>query len=371
MVMPIGPDISRAIGIPLDRLGLLGSAYTGAAAVAGILGMFLLGRFARKSALIVCLLGLAAGTLAGGLAQGMGSLMASRIVAGIFGGPATSLTIALVADCFAIERRGRAMGAVMTAFAVAAVVGVPLTLKLSELGTWSTPFFFVALITGLATFLVAKYLPGSAGLPSGEFPGWHRVRKFLSQKIVWAAYLATCLGMMSGFAIIPNIAAYIQNNLGFPREHMGELYLAGGLASLVAMRIGGICVDRFGSARVTTLVSLCLATLLFVGIVKPVSGFSPLILFMTFMPVMSMRNVSFQTLHTKVPLEEDRAIYMPGLSTINSLGSATGAYLATQFLSADAHGVLLGMPQVALISIVLTLALVPLIWYVENSLQDS
>ena len=38
MVMPLGPDFARALDIPLSRLGLLGGAYTAAAAVAGIVG---------------------------------------------------------------------------------------------------------------------------------------------------------------------------------------------------------------------------------------------------------------------------------------------------------------------------------------------
>ncbi|HET9551446.1 MAG TPA: hypothetical protein VFP50_00620 [Anaeromyxobacteraceae bacterium] len=37
MVMPLGPDFAQGLGIPASRLGLVGGAYTGAAAVAGLL----------------------------------------------------------------------------------------------------------------------------------------------------------------------------------------------------------------------------------------------------------------------------------------------------------------------------------------------
>ena len=35
MVMPLGPDFSRALGIPTSHLGYIGGAYTAAASVAG------------------------------------------------------------------------------------------------------------------------------------------------------------------------------------------------------------------------------------------------------------------------------------------------------------------------------------------------
>ena len=51
MVMPLGPDFARALGIPLSQLGLVGGSYTAAAAVAGVLGALVLDRFDRRKAL--------------------------------------------------------------------------------------------------------------------------------------------------------------------------------------------------------------------------------------------------------------------------------------------------------------------------------
>jgi len=39
MVMPLGPDFAASLGIPLSRLGLVGGAYTAAAAVAGLISV--------------------------------------------------------------------------------------------------------------------------------------------------------------------------------------------------------------------------------------------------------------------------------------------------------------------------------------------
>ena len=61
MVMPLGPDFARALGIPLSHLGYIGGSYTAAASVSGIAGAFFLDRFDRRKALAVAMLGLTLG----------------------------------------------------------------------------------------------------------------------------------------------------------------------------------------------------------------------------------------------------------------------------------------------------------------------
>lgn len=48
---------------------------------------------------------------------GLGTLLAARIVTGLFGGVVGSITMAIAADLFALEVRGRVIGIIQTAFA--------------------------------------------------------------------------------------------------------------------------------------------------------------------------------------------------------------------------------------------------------------
>ncbi|HNH48665.1 MAG TPA: MFS transporter, partial [Myxococcota bacterium] len=98
MVMPLGPDFAVDLGIPTARLGLIGGSYTASAAVAGIVGARFLDRFDRRSALAVSMTGLVVATALGGFAWNFPSLLAARVLAGAFGGPATSVSMAVVAD---------------------------------------------------------------------------------------------------------------------------------------------------------------------------------------------------------------------------------------------------------------------------------
>ena len=67
-VAPLGPDFSRALGIPMSQVAYIVGAYTASAAFAGLAGSLFLDRFDRKRALVVALLGLASGTLLCGAA---------------------------------------------------------------------------------------------------------------------------------------------------------------------------------------------------------------------------------------------------------------------------------------------------------------
>jgi predicted MFS family arabinose efflux permease len=136
MVMPLGPDFARALGISTAHLGVIAGSYTLTAAVSGIIAATFLDRFDRRSALGVALFGLVTGTAMGALAQGLTSLVLARGLAGAFGGPATAISLSIIADVVPPARRGRAMGAVMGAFSVASVLGVFAALQLATWGGW-------------------------------------------------------------------------------------------------------------------------------------------------------------------------------------------------------------------------------------------
>src|SRR4051812_10438109 len=97
MVMPLGPDFARALGIPNSDLGMVGGSYTAAASISGLTGALFLDRFDRRRALAVAMLGLVIGTFAGGFATSFATMMAARVLAGTFGGPATSLSLSIIA----------------------------------------------------------------------------------------------------------------------------------------------------------------------------------------------------------------------------------------------------------------------------------
>jgi len=371
MVTPLGPDFARALGIPISQLGLVTGSYTATAAVSGVVGAFFLDRFDRRPALALALLGLVVGTAAGGFATGLGSLVGARMLAGAFGGPATSLSISIVADTVPAERRGAAMGLAMGAFSAAAVLGVPAGLELARLGGWRLPFFVLATLGAVVAAGTFVALPAMRGHIVAHTPGdgRARLRGLLACVPVRLQLLASGTAMMASFLVIPNLSAYFQFNLHYPRQQLGLLFVVGGLMSFVGMRISGMLVDRIGSATTAVLATVALTAVLLVGFVRVVPGLPVLVIFVGFMVSQAFRNVAVSTLATRVPLAHERASFQSIQSAVQHLSSATGAVVSTWLLAEGADGALVGVPRLAGASIVLGLWVPMLLKLVETRLR--
>jgi predicted MFS family arabinose efflux permease len=149
IMMPLGPQLTRILGITDAQFGLLVSAYTFAAGASGLLAATYVERFDRKKLLLTLYVLFALATLACGLAPSYGFLMLARVAAGTFGGVLSALSQTIVADVIPFERRGRAMAVVMSAFSVSTVAGVPLSLWLAAHLGWQAPFIAIAALCGL------------------------------------------------------------------------------------------------------------------------------------------------------------------------------------------------------------------------------
>ncbi len=369
MVIPLGPDFGRSLGVPLDQLGVVAGAYTLSAGVTGLLLSPLLDKADRRTALFVCMMGLAAGTALGGFATDFRSLVVTRVLAGAFGGPATSVALAIVADVIPPERRGRAMGSVMGAFSIASVLGVPAGLFLAELAGWRAPFFAVAgagvVISASATWL----LPSLRGhLVRGAEVG-AAVPRLLRDGVVWAALGATAAATLSAFIAIPNLSAFIQFNLAWPREHLGWLYMAGGTLSFVGLRVFGRLIDRFGPRALViggTAGFSVIAMLWWVLDPPPVPVY---LLFPAMMLSMSARNVAHQSLLSLVAPPAERAAFQSLNSATQHLTSAFAAFAGTLLLTTSPTGALMGMRNVGFVSLIAATAVPFLLRAVQSRVR--
>jgi predicted MFS family arabinose efflux permease len=359
MVMPLGPDFAAGLGIDPSKLGLVGGAYTAAAAAAGVAGATFLDRFDRRLALGGAILGLVLGTLAGGFATGLGTMILARAVAGAFGGPATALSIAIVADVVPAERRGKALGKVMGAFTISSILGVPAGLELARLGGWRAPFFAVSalglVVAGAAIWLMPP-LRGHLEAKASAVAAAPRV-SLLRRPAALFSLAATAVAMASGFAIVPNIASWLQFNLGFPRERLGLMYMAGGSVTFFTLRLAGRMVDRFGAPLTASIGTALFLASLFLGFGWAPAGVPVLPVFMAFMVGNSTRNVSVSALSTRVPAPEERARFLSTQSAVQHLASAMGAALSTQILTVLPDGRLGGMHELVAFSTLTSLAL--------------
>ena len=365
MVMPLGPDFARALAIPTAKLGLVSGSYAASAAIAGFLGASVLDRFDRRKALAVAMAGLVLGTAAGAMAQGLTTMILARVVAGAFGGPATSLALSIVADVVPPARRGRAMSLVMGSFSIASIAGVPLGLQLSVWFGWRVPFLAVAGFGVVILVLALGRMPPLTGhIERGnKTKALDRMIALWGDSTIRLALLANALVFLTAFIVIPNIAAHLQQNLGYPRPRLSPAYTVGGVVSLFVLIAAGRAVDKRGPVFVSTLGTLIFAAALVFGFIVPNHFFHlPVFaMFALFMAAMSLRNISVGSLSTRVPRQHERAGYMSLQSMSQHLSSALGAIISSQLLHNTPDGKLAGIDRISTLSLVLALTLPPLL----------
>lgn len=365
LVMPLGPDFAKALGIPTASLGLVSGSYAAAASLVGFAGASFLDKFDRKKALAVSIIGLVVGTAAGAFAQNLTTMILARVVAGGFAGPATSIALSIVADVVPPERRGRAMSTVMGGFSLASIFGVPLGLQLSVWFGWRVPFLGIA---GLGVVVVVAALSRMPSL-TGHLARADKIKPIDRMISLWGdptvrlALLASSFVFIAAFILIPNITAHLLQNFHYPRTRLSWAYAVGGTVSLFVIIAAGRAVDRRGPVLVSTIGTLVFAVALALGFIVPDRLFHlPIfVLFAIFMSAMSLRNISVQALSTRVPRPHERAGYMSLQSMSQHMSSAIGAIISSQLLHNTADGRLAGVDVISTVSLLLAFTLPPML----------
>lgn len=252
IMMPLGPQLRDIFHITPAQFGLLVSAYTLTAGAVGFFSSFFVDRFDRKRTLSWAYFGFTIGTFMCAFATSYELLLLARAGTGVFGGLIGGLTFSICGDLIPFERRGRAMGIVMTSFSAASVFGVPFGLFLATKYNWHAPFVFLGAFGLILQGFIYKLIPPVGAHLSG--PGTKKpfeliqsVMKSRSQS--FAVFLVSAL-MLGQFTIIPFLADYMVRNVGFTTSQLPYIYFFGGLATIVSSPIIGRLSDKFGSAKV-------------------------------------------------------------------------------------------------------------------------
>jgi len=259
ILMPLGPQLMRELSIGPAQFSWLVSAYTLAAGAVGLAAVLFLDRFDRRPLLLGTYAGFILGTLGCALAHTHLTLLIARAVCGAFGGVCGALVLASVSDLVPPARRAGGIGIVMTAFSVAAAVGVPFGLFLAQHFRWEAPFWLLALVSTVIWTLMWFFLPHlRSHLATG--PRAAVSLKPLLELLVDANVLrsiALMAALVFGhFLIIPMMSPYLVANVGVPEERLSLVYLVGGIFTVyTAPRIGRLA-DRRGRVEVFTVLVL-------------------------------------------------------------------------------------------------------------------
>src|SRR5436190_1728210 len=174
VLMPLGTQLMRAFDITPTQLGFFVSIYAVAASLSGFFSALVIDRFDRKTAMLALYACFAATMAACALAPSYATLLAARTAAGAFGGVVAANIFTIVADVVPENRRGRAFGAVMSAFSLASILGVPISLYLALHFTWRAPYVFLAALCSAILLAAWFAIPPVRDLCRGRDRHRHR-----------------------------------------------------------------------------------------------------------------------------------------------------------------------------------------------------
>ena len=359
IMMPLGNYLMPFFDITPRQFSFLVGAYPITAFFSGFAAAFFVDKHDRKKVLVFAYLGFLIGTLACGTSTTYGLLLASRILTGLFGGLIGAQVLSIVADLFGYERRGAAMGAVMSSFAIASTIGVPLALYLANIFSWHAPFIFVVAIGVVIVLLIIKFIPVMDSHIQEKDDTKHRFHVLLNvvqNREQSLALLFSALVMMGHFLIIPFINPYLEFNKHYSRDLTPLIYFFGGIASFCAALMLGKLSDRVGKLKVFSWAVFFSFAMVWIITNLPILPFSIVILFFALWFIVATgRAVTAQAMISNVVSPEQRGSFMTFNSSVQQLGTGIASLLAGFIVTKDSTGKLYRYEWVGYISIVVLL----------------
>jgi predicted MFS family arabinose efflux permease len=344
VLTPLGPQFMRLFSISAQEFSLLVSSYMLTAAIVGLFSAFYIDRFDRRSALLWMYGGFSVATLLCALAPNFHVLLITRAITGAFGGVLGAIVFSIVGDVVPEERRGAAMGLVMSAFGAASVIGVPSGLTVAAIWSWRASFYLLTVLN-IAILLSAWRLvpPITAHLQHVNRPGIIAQAKLIfGNQNHLRGFLLVAIMVFGSMSVIPFISAYLVKNVGIKESRLAYVYLSGGFATLFTGRwIGGLA-DRHGKSKVFAIVALL--SIIPLMVITHLPAGTPIwfcVLNGTiFFILISGRGVPINALISTIVAPSLRGSYMSFSNSIQQLSIAAAALFGGAIIGQTASGAL-------------------------------
>lgn len=329
MVMsPLGDMLMKSMNLRTTQFGFAVSAYAFSAGLAGLLTAGFADKFDRKKLLLFFYVGFIAGTLFCSLTNSYPMLIAARIVTGLFGGVIGSISLAIVADLFPIEQRGRVMGFMQMGFGASQVLGIPIGLYIANVWGWQSPFLMIVCLATIVWLLVMfrmqpinKHLLIQTDRNAFQHL-WHTVAK----RNYRIGFMATAMLSLGGFMMMPWGSAFAINNLHVTTQQLPLLFMVSGIASLFIMPMVGKLSDKVDKFSIFAIASAWMIVMVIIYTnLAAVPFWFVLLMNILFMIGIMSRMVPAMALNASLPEMKDRGAYMSINSSLQQIAGGVAA----------------------------------------------
>jgi predicted MFS family arabinose efflux permease len=329
MVMsPLGDMLMKSMNLSTRQFGFAVSGYAFSAGIAGLLTAGFADRYDRKKLLLFFYVGFIVGTFLCSISNTYLLLLAARIFTGLFGGVIGSISMAIVADLFPLQKRGRVMGFMQMGFGASQVLGIPISLYLANVSGWQTPFLMIVIMASSTwTVILVKLKPLTEHLEAkSDRNPIHHLLHTLAQRNYRVGFMATSLLSLGGFMMMPWGSAFAINNLHVTPAQLPLLFMVGGVSSLIIMPVIGRFSDQIDKFKLFALASawMVVVVVLYTNL-SPV----PLSVVMLFNVCMMIgilsRMVPSMALTSALPQIQDRGAFMSISSSLQQIAGGVAA----------------------------------------------
>jgi predicted MFS family arabinose efflux permease len=331
MVMsPLGDLLMKDLQVKPYQFGIVVSSYALAAGLSGFLTAGFADRFDRKRLLIFFYSGFIIGTLFCGLAKSYEQLVMARIFTGIFGGVMSSISMAIVADLFSLQQRGRVMGFMQMGFGLSQILGIPISLYIASKSSWQMPFYMIVDLSILMlTAILLALKPVRAHLDKKtDRSAFHHLLATVKNRNYRIGFMATAFMSLGGYFMMPWGSAFAVNNVGISQKELPFLFMVVGIFTFMIMPIIGLLADKINKFQLFMTASLVMIASVLVYVHLGETTLFVLIVVNIFMMGGIMaRMVPSQALTSSVPELHDRGAFMSINASLQQIAGGIAAII--------------------------------------------
>jgi predicted MFS family arabinose efflux permease len=332
MVMsPLGDILMKSLNLKPAHFGLAVSAYAFSAGISGLLTAGFADKFDRKKLLLFFYIGFIVGTFLCGFANTYPLLVGARIITGLFGGVIGSISMAIIADLFDLQHRGRVMGFMQMGFGASQVLGIPIGLYLANAWGWHAPFLWVGVMALIVAILIAvrlQPLTKHLAVQRDKSAITHLLHT-VAKKDYRVGFTATALLSIGGFMMMPFGSAFAINNLKITQHQLPIIFMVAGLSTLVIMPIIGKLSDRIDKFRIFAMASVWTICMVLIYTNLSVTPLWLVLIFNVLMMAGIMsRMVPSTALITGIPVLQDRGAFMSVNASLQQIAGGIAAAVA-------------------------------------------
>ncbi len=331
MVMsPLGDLLMKDLQVKPYQFGIVVSSYALAAGMSGFLTAGFADRFDRKRLLVFFYSGFIIGTLFCGLAQSYEQLVLARIFTGIFGGVMSSIAMAIVADLFSLQQRGRVMGFMQMGFGLSQILGIPISLYIAAHSDWQMPFYMIvvlSLIMLTAILIAMKPVRDHLGQKTAHSAFKHLLTT-IQNRNYRIGFMATAFMSLGGYFMMPWGSAFAVNNVGISQKELPLLFMIVGISTFMIMPLIGLLADKINKFQLFMWASI---TMIFAVVVYVHLGQTTLLILIIvnifMMGGIMARMVPSQALTSSVPEAHDRGAFMSINASLQQIAGGIAAII--------------------------------------------